>query len=253
MSYPGQCRLVMKLATLCVLTTCLAVFSGEATFSHRATTAPQVFTVQIESQPQSPLQIASTKVISPDPFSPNVEFTVTNKGSRGIRAYTVTYELVAENGSRNGALFTYLSSQKNDLQPGRSRSESISEPYSPALIRSVILSVDFVVSDDGQAWGKDAYNSADRLAGRRAGGDKALEHFRKVREERGAPALLEAVTSEGGEIAPPEGHSPEWQDGFRTGVAVVRQRLDKAKQSGGAEGVEDELRRSFDAKEGRPK
>lgn len=253
MSYPYQRGLFMKFATLCVLITCLVVFSGETTLSHRATTAPQFFTVQIESQPQSPLQIASTKVISPDPFSPNLEFTVTNKGSRGIRAYTVTYELAAENGGRKAALFTNLASPKNVLQPGQSRAESISEPYSPALVRSVILSVDFVESDDGQTWGNDAYNSADRLAGRRAGGDKALEHFRKVREARGATALLEAVTSGGDEIAPPEGRSPEWQDGFRTGATLVRQRLNKAKQRGGLEGMEEELRRPSDAKAGGPK
>ena len=65
--------------------------------------------------------------------------------------------------------------------------------------------------------------------------------------------LLEAVASEVGAVKLPEGHSPEWQDGFETGVSLVRLRLNRAKQSGGLEGVEEELRKPFDAKEGRPK
>jgi hypothetical protein len=209
--------------------------------------------VQIESQPQSPLQITSTRVISSDPFSPNVELTVTNKGLKGIRAYTLTYELLAEGGGRKTALFTHLASQRDVLQPGRSRSESIKEPYSPAFTRSVVLAVDFVESDDGKTWGNDAFNSADRLSGQRAGGDKALRHFRTVREEQGPSSLLEAVTSEVGAVELPEGRSPEWQDGFKTGVSLVQLRLNRAKQSGGLEGVEEELRKPFDAKEGRPK
>lgn len=103
MSYPSLRRLILKLVTLGVLVTCLAFFTDKPTHSRFAAATPQVFTVQIESQPDSPLQITSTRVISSDPFSPSVEFTVTNKGSRGIRAYTVSYELVAENGSRKGA------------------------------------------------------------------------------------------------------------------------------------------------------
>ena len=124
---------------------------------------------------------------------------------------------MAEGGSRKTALFTHLASQRDVLQPGQSRSESINESYSPAFISSVVIAVDFVESDDGKTWGNDAFNSADRLAGQRAGGDKALGHFRKVREEQGPSSLLEAVTSEVGAVELPEGRSPEWRDGFKTG------------------------------------
>jgi len=246
MSYPRQRRLFLKLATLCVLVICLSFFTSKPSYSRfTAATAPQILAIQIESQPQSPLQITSTKIISADPFSPHAEFTVTNKGSKGIRAYTVVYELVAEGGSRKKALFTHLASQRSVLQPGQSRSESIKEPYSPALIRSIILAVDFVESEDGKTWGSDAFNSADRLAGQRAGGEGTLEHFRKVREEKGSASLLKPVTSEEDEIGLPDGHSPEWQDGFKAGASLVRLRLKRAKQVGGLEGGDEELRRSF--------
>lgn len=253
MFHLSSSKLFLKLAALCLLVACLVYVSNRAASTRRGAAPRQVLTVQAEPQPESPLQITSTKVLSSDPFSPSVELTVTNKGSKGIRAYAVTYELVAEGGSRKTALFTHLASQRNVLQPGQSRSESINESYSPAFISSVVLAVDFVESEDGKTWGKDAFNSADRLAGQRAGGDKALGHFRKVREEKGPSSLLEAVTSEVGAVELPEGRSPEWQDGFKTGVSLVRLRLNRAKQGGGLEGVEEELRKPFDAKEGRPK
>ena len=244
--------LFLKLAALFLLAACLALLTSKATYSRLATGAPQVLTVQVESQPQSPLQFSSTKVLSPDPFSPNIEFTVINKGEKAIRAYTVTRELVTDGGSRKAALFTHLAAQREVLQPRQSKTGSVNEPYSPLPVRNVILSIDFVEFVNGETWGADVYNSAQRLAGQERGVAAALEHFRKVRAEKGASTLLEAVTSEEEEIAPPEGGSPEWQDGFKTGVALMRLRLKRAEQGGGLKGVELELRQPFDTPEGGP-
>jgi hypothetical protein len=72
-----------------------------------------------------------------------------------------------------------------------------------------------------------------------------------VRAEKGPSALLEAVKSEEGGIALPEGHTAEWRDGFTTGVSLVSLRLKRAKQSAGLKGIEEELQKPFDAKEGR--
>jgi hypothetical protein len=252
MNQPTLSRLSIKLIALCVLVTCLILFTNKATYSRLAPPAPQILTVQIQPQPQSPLQISSTKILSSDPFSPNIEFTVTNKGGKGIRAYTVTRELETDGGSRKAAIFTQLTNQREILQPGQSRSGGIKESYSPVFVNGVVLSIDFVEFDDGGTWGKDTYNSAERLAGQRAGGRNALEHLRKVREEKGATALLEAIESEGGEIATSEGHSAEWQDGFKSGVALAHFRLKKASQENGVKGVEEELQKPFDAAEGRP-
>jgi hypothetical protein len=128
----------------------------------------------------------------------------------------------------------------------------VNEPYSPVPVNTVTLSVDFVEFVDGQTWGKDTYNSADRLAGQRAGGRAAYEHFRRLLAQKGFPALSEAVAAQGEELAPPQQHSPEWQDGFRMGVGLVRVRLNRAKQEGGLKKVELELQGSYDTSAGSP-
>jgi archaellum component FlaF (FlaF/FlaG flagellin family) len=149
MSHPSSSRLSLKLAALCLLAACLVYFTSRASSTRHAAAAAQVLTVQVEPQPESPLQITSTKVISSDPFSPSVEFTVTNRGQKRVQAYTISGELVTEGGSRKRAGFTHMASQRDILQPGRSRSDSISEPYSPLPVNSVVLSVDFVELENG--------------------------------------------------------------------------------------------------------
>jgi len=253
MSYPRQRRLFLKFATLCVLVLCLALYTNKATHSRFAAAAPQIFTVQVESQPDSPLQFSSTKILSPDPFSPAIEFTVVNKGKKGIRAFTLTHELVTDRGNSKGATFTHLAVQKTVLRPGQSKDDTLQEPYSSAFVKSIILSIDFVEFENGETWGKDFYNSAERLAGQRAGGAAILKHLLQVRKDKGPSDLLEAVSSEEDAIPPQEGHSPEWQDGFKTGLGLVRVRLKKAQREGGLKRVEEELQQPFDAADGRPK
>lgn len=252
MFQPSSSRLFLKLVVLCLLATCLVYFNKRASFTRRAEANAQVLTVKVEPQPESPLQITSTKILSSDPYSPNVEFTVTNKGAAGIRAFTVTRNLVTDGGDRKAALFTHLANQRSVLQPGKAKTDSINEPYSPSFVNAIILSIDFVEFVNGKTWGRDSYNSAERLAGQRAGGGAALEHFRQALTSKGSPALLEDPTSDESDVPVPEGHSPEWQDGFKTGAALVRVRLKKAKQEGGAKRVEAELQQLFDAVEGRP-
>src|ERR1044072_2295110 len=99
MSHSSSGRLFLKLASLCLLVTCLVYFTSRTSFTRRSATTAQALTVRAEQQPESPLQITSTKVLSPDPFSPSVEFTVTNSGAVGVRAFTVTRELVTDSGN----------------------------------------------------------------------------------------------------------------------------------------------------------
>ncbi len=245
-------RFLLKFITLGVLVTCLIFFIYKEKHSSLVAAAPQDLTVRIESQPQSPLQISSTNILSSDPFGPKIEFTVTNTRGKAIRAFTVSREVVTDRGKRSAATLTNLTTQRKVLQPGQSKSDSINEPYSPIPINSIVLSIDFVEFENGEAWGKDTYNSAERLAGQRAGGRAAYEHFRQLLTQKSSSALIEAITSEADEIIPPQQHSPEWQDGFKTGFGLVRFRFNKAKQEGGLKKVEVELQQSFDTSEGRP-
>ncbi|MBC7932779.1 MAG: hypothetical protein H7Z38_19630 [Rubrivivax sp.] len=245
-------RLFLKLIVLSVLVSCLAFFTNKETHSRLAAAAPQALTLRIESQPQSPLQFSSTNILSSDPFSPKIEFTVTNTGAKGIRAFTVSREVVTDAGSRRAAILTNLTTQRKVLQPGQSKSDTVNEPYSPVPISSIILSIDFVEFVNGETWGKDAYKSGERLAGQRAGGRAAYEHFRQLLTRKGSSALLKAITSEGDELVPPQQNSPEWQDGFKTGVGLVRLRFNRAKKEGGLRGVELELQQPYDTSERRP-
>lgn len=244
-------RFSLKIIVLGVLVTCLAVFTNKEANSHLVVTATQALTVRIESQPQFPLQFSSTNILSFDLFSPKIEFTVTNTSAKGIRAFTVSREVVTNAGSRRAATLTNLTTQRKVLQPGQSKSDTVDEPYSPAPISSIILSIDFVEFVDGETWGKDAYKSGERLAGQRAGGRAAYEHFRQLLSQKGSSALLKAITSEGDELVPPQQNSPEWQDGFKTGVGLVRLRFNRAKQEGGLKGVELELQQPYDTSERR--
>lgn len=252
MFHLSSSRLFLKLAALCLLVTCLVYFTNRASSTRRGAATVQLLTVQVEPQPESPLQITATKVLSSDPFGPQIEFKVTNTGGKGIRAYTVSRELVTDGGSQTAATLMTLTTQRKILQPRQSTSAVVNEPSSSDPIQTITLSVDFVEFVNGETWGNDTYNSADRLAGQRAGGRAAYEHFRRLLTQKGFPAMSEAVASEGEDVAPPQQNSPEWRDGFRRGFGLVRVRLDKAKKEGGLKKVELELQGSYDTSEGRP-
>lgn len=246
-------RLFLQLTALGVLLGCLLLFAGRDTRVRPAVAAPQGLTVQVEAQPQSPLQISSANILSFEPFSPRVELTVTNAGGKGIRAFTVSREVVTgAGGSIRAATLTNFTTQSKVFQPGQSKTEVVSEPYSQQPIIRIIFSVDFVEFVNGETWGKDMNNSADRLAGQRAGGRAAYEHFRSLQAQKGASSLLEAITTEGDILPPPQQNSPEWQDGFRNGAGLVRIRLRRAAKEGGSRKVELELRQPFDTSEGMP-
>lgn len=253
MAHSNSRRLFLKLATLSVLLICLQFFAGRGARVRPAVAAPQAFTVQVEAQPQSPLQIASTSILSFDPFSPKIELTVTNTGGKGIRAFTVSREVVAgAGGAIRAATLTNLTTQRRVLQPGQSKTDVVGEPYSQQPISKITFSVDFVEFVNGETWGKDENNSADRLAGQRAGGRAAYEHFRSLLAQKGAAPLLEAITAEGNVLTPPQQNSPEWQDGFKDGAGLVRIRLNRARQEGGLGRVRLELQQTYDTSEGRP-
>ena len=151
MDHSNSRRLFLKIATLSVLLICLPFFAGRDAQVRPAAAAPQALTVHVEPQPQSPLQISSTSILSFDPFSPKIELTVTNMGGKGIRAFTVSREMVTGAGGTIGAAtLTNLTSQRKVLQPKQSKTDVVSEPYSQQPINRIIFSVDFVEFVNGE-------------------------------------------------------------------------------------------------------
>lgn len=243
-------RLIIKLVVLCVLISGLAWYASGTASWLSAGTSPQTFTVSILPQQDSPLQLVAVNVRSADPFSPGIDFAVVNRGAVSVRAFTVSREISP--GGLRAATVTHMTSQKDVLQPGQSKVVTVNEGAGRQAVESIALSVDYVEFTDGSTWGDDTFKSAPRLAGQRAGGRAALDHFRRLIERKESAALMKSVEEDHLGAPSLDASTPEWNEGFDTGVGAVRQRLRKAWERGGADEVKAELRKPFDASEGRP-
>jgi hypothetical protein len=245
--------LVFKFLTLGILVWLLVIFADSRGFRLRGTTVAQSLNVTVQPQPESPLQIITVSIFSVDARTPHFEFSVHNAGGKPIRAYAIARSL-GNGGTRpGGGSIVNLLAAKDILQPGHTRKDSVIGGVRETPVTNISLAVDFVEFTDGTTWGKDRYNTAERLAGQRAGGRAALDHFKHVLAKKGPAPLTDSLESEAGSIPVPQGHSPEWADGFKTGVGVVKVRLKAARQKRGKiEDVEAELERPYDETEGRP-
>lgn len=240
-------KLFVSFFVLGVLATIIWFFSGRASTQ---IPPPQIL---IEQQPDSPLRISSIYMTSPDPFEPQYGYTITNIKDKSIRAYAIKEDIRLGDGQAgtSGVDLSHLPSLKLLLQPSQSRliSADNSSKYTQP-VREIILSVDFVEFSDGSTWGNDLFNSAQRLAGQRAGGKAALKRFRERLKTGGPDSLTDAIIQDDVIQSDNQVSSQDWQEGFQTGIGIVRNRLKEAKRKGGAEVIK-ELERPFDASEGR--
>lgn len=243
-------KLGLKLVTLGLLVSSLALYVSGVVGRLSANTTPQTFYVSIQAQEDSPLQIIAANVRSADPHSPRFDFAVVNKGTVPVRAFTVLREISP--GNLQAATITHMTSQKDVLQPGQSKTVLVNEGTSGQPVEKILLSVDYVEFTDGSAWGDDAFKSAQRLAGQRAGALAALDHFRQISESKGASALIRSVGEDTIGVPQLQANTDEWKQGFDIGVGVVRQRLQKAAERGGIDEVKSELRKPYDTSGGRP-
>jgi hypothetical protein len=203
-------------------------------------------------QTNSPLLLLSTGVESTNPLEPHYWYSVTNISDKPVSAYAITQRVSLGPGSPIiSTSFTYLPSDNLLLRPHESRQENggIGKTYPKAPIE-ITLNVDFVEFTDGTRWGEDSGKSGDRLDGLRSGGREAIKKYRAVLDHKGV-AGLEVAMSDSSFLKPAfEGRSTDWQDGFRTGVNIVTQRLMSAKIKGGLDGVKSELDKPFDSEDG---
>jgi hypothetical protein len=213
---------------------------------------PRIVTTR---QTNSPLLLLSTGVESTNPLEPHYWYSVTNTSEKPVSAYAITQRVSLGPGTPiTSTSFTYLPSANLILRPHESRQENggVGKSYPKAPIE-ITLNVDFVEFVDGTRWGEDLGKSGDRLDGLRSGGQEAIKRYRDVLNLKGV-AGLEAAMSDSSFLKPSSeaGRSTDWQDGFRTGVNTVTQRLISAKTKGGLEGVKSELDRPLGSKnEGR--
>jgi hypothetical protein len=178
--------------------------------------------------------------------------SVENVGAREISAYAIRI-------TPPGGCSPWIMSP-DFMQPGKSDTKSTWSSFSPsAPVRT--YEVDFVEFADGTTWGADVCQSAERLAGERAGGAAVAERLLELLAAGGPDAVIKAVRGELGrspeaevkaiderlsDITPPPGHSPAWEEGFRIGKRVIALRVPRSVGSSGPEGLERELRRRYD-------
>lgn len=216
--------------------------------------AQQSIPISVAEQVDAPLRITIVSVDDSDPLKPRFNYAITNVSSKPIRAYAIQQVVSygTEQAKVSGLELSHLPSLSLLLQPNQSRQENGgSNANYPQPVNEIILSVDFVEFTDNMTWGADAYKSSERLAGQRAGGKAAIKRFREKLSAGGLDALISAITQDN--VITPDfpNTSHEWQEGFQTGVGIVRNRLRDAKGKGGLAAVREELEKPFDATEGR--
>lgn len=208
--------------------------------------------VKVREQPGAPMAVrVETKWVDERQEGLELYLVVTNAGQRPVRAYTV--RVLGTDGGEGGCVFNSIEKRGKILQPGRARGQSTWRgiPLSEAH-PEINVELDFVEFDDGGRWGVDTCQSADFLEGSRAGGRAAKREFKKKLDADGLDALLRHINAEDLSLAPPEGRSDAWKNGFSAGVHSLRERVRRADEDGGEPDVQDALRRPFDASEDQP-
>jgi len=212
------------------------------------TSSDQLPTVIITPQPGAPLQIISTWVESGKPDNFRLVAQVQNQSNKGIRAYTLN-SLIASDKQQNGrSQFMNLTQSAAIWQPTEIRTIEVSDSQDNQIKR-VTLTLDFVEFVDGTEWGPDSANSHDLLAGQREGAKLTRRHLHQVMRTQGLDAVVvEIKKGEDGQSKPTTtgGHSNQWAEGFRNGVASVRRRISNAISSGNKDRIKTELDRIFD-------
>ena len=209
--------------------------------------------IRVLNQPGSPLQISSPAIISPAPLNPGYTYTLTNFSNKPIQSYAIKSDVTfGENVFTSGVSTTQLPSLDSVLPQNISIKEEggRNKRYS-APVKEIVLSVDYVEFLDGTSWGADKFKSANYLAGRRAGGRAAINHFRE-RINRGDLNLLLEEINRKQLLIGNQSNSPEMRDqAFESGIRMVQRRLKDAYRIAGVDGIRQELERGFDASEGR--
>src|SRR5205085_6416571 len=117
----------------------------------------------------------------------------------------------------------------------------ISEP-----LEKIKVYVDFVEFDDGTTWGEDKSQSAELLAGQRAGARTALAYLNQGQKEGGLTALNKIGKLSSLPIAPPPNHSAQWLEGFRSGISIIQEQFQSALNIGNLNEAAAILRKPFD-------
>jgi hypothetical protein len=209
--------------------------------------------VSVYNQPDSPLRLSNVVSkwrISTDDKEQEwnmltVEFVSQNVSNKTIRAYTIRQFEGEFNKGKGLTQFSYTTTPSGLLKPNQLCNEEIGEGGYRQIPQSIKLAVDFVEFTDGSTWGQDISESAQQLAGVRAGREAFLEHLKIINKQNGIEAVIKAL-DEIKDVLPPNDKSEIWKRGFRSGTSTIKFLMKSAYEKEGIKGAEIELQKSFD-------
>lgn len=133
------------------------------------------------------------------------------------------------------------------------------------LVAQLNVEVESVVFMDGTVWCTDECRIAEYEAGQLAGGRAFVGRLLKVLEQGGLDAAINALrekvaeddpvpavvvsTGELVDIKPPRGHTPYWEEGFRSTTKSIADTLWQGYVLGGPGQIESRLRRAYQMEE----
>jgi hypothetical protein len=207
---------------------------------------PQVI---IAPQPDSPLSVTtSTRWSTPGREIFDLYIVVKNVDGRAVRSYTTRVDSGAGEFRKEQCFIQNIYVPGKVLQTeqtdGKSRFMGIEKgaPYTAFQV-----SVDYLEFTDGSVWGVDSCQSAEYLAGERAGGQAAIDAIQKMLRERGPDAVVAAIKEGSVSVEEQPGRTSRWEEGFRQGIATINQRILATYQNEGLSEIEAALRKPYDA------
>jgi hypothetical protein len=238
-------KVYARLLILVALIMCLGIFFRYPNAAPVALSQSQAAPgVTITPQANSPLRIVSASIDAKDPLETRLNVIIENASGKAIESYAISRTGVTEHSQSIATTLVNITSLGSALSPLQSDTETFASTY-PEPLKSLAVSVDFVEFTDGSTWGVDRGKSGERLKGVRSGLAARKSAWLKKLKTEGDSPLRSFISGTGtDETAVPTGHSPEWEDGFRTSSGILRKRLERAYSTGGLYQVESELKKS---------
>jgi hypothetical protein len=204
--------------------------------------------VEVEPQPDSSLHITvETKWVNVNPAGIELALKVKNISSdKAVRAYATRQAFTIDE-PPHGCFLLNAVKPGRVLQPGQSEVRSTWRGYPLDSRRPILLFVDYVEFTDGSSWGADGCESAQYLAGARAGAKALAERLEKELANVGAAALMKSLNEIAGEIDVPVAESQAWQKGFRVGIESMIYRVRQTVSDDGLPEIGPALKRPYDA------
>lgn len=242
-----------KIFGLVLLLVCSALLCLKSWSVNTKAVSKQSDLVFADIQPESPLKIIITRVDLSNPLKPEVEYLLANTGQKIIRAYTVKHDFTTPHSHFTASDCQVIRSKYSFLQPGQTKSGTISSSGSSEPITKIKLTIDIVEFNDGEYWGPDLTKTRGMIGGMHSGVSVAISFYQqKLATLENLASSLETGVEQDivSDFPPSEDKSPEWIKGYRAGVASVRARLAKANEDHGTEGIGMELKRAASERNG---